>query len=94
MHGNLGRQSLSKHLDNRIKFVARTIADNIVRVRYTPTKTNFTETNLADILTKSFPRTTFERLRLLCPGIQVGDDNVSERLSVSALCMCTISILG
>jgi hypothetical protein len=47
----------SKHIDIRYKFVAQTIADNIVRVRYTPT-----DTNLADILTKALPRATFERI--------------------------------
>ena len=52
-----------------------------MRVRHTPTETNFTETNLADILTKSLPRTTFERLRLLCQVIQVGDENVSEKVT-------------
>jgi hypothetical protein len=44
----------SKHIDICYKFVAQTIAENIVRERYTPT-----ETNLADILTKALPRATF-----------------------------------
>ena len=48
--------------------MAQTIADNIVRVRYTPT-----ETNLADILTKALPRATFERLRALCQGNKLGN---------------------
>ena len=57
--------------------MAQTIADNIVRVRYTPT-----ETNLADILTKALPRATFERLRELCRGSKLGNyylDEHSER---------------
>ena len=58
----------SKHIDIRYKFVAQTIADNIVRVRYTPT-----ETNLADILTKALSRTTLERLRALCQGNKLGN---------------------
>ncbi len=58
----------SKHIDIRYKFVAQTITDNIVRVRYTPTKTN-----LSDILTKAFPRSTFERLRALCQGNKLGN---------------------
>ena len=91
MHGNQGRQSLSKHLDNRIKFVARTIADNIVRVRYTPTKTNFTETNLADTLTKVLPRTTLERL---CQSSKLGDYHVSNKAERECVMHVIISILG
>ena len=48
--------------------MAQTIAENIVRVRYTPT-----ETNLGDILTKALPRATFERLRALCQGNKLGN---------------------
>jgi hypothetical protein len=58
----------SKHIDIRYKFVAQTIADNIVRVRYTPT-----ETNLGDILTKVLPRATFEWLRARCQGNKLGN---------------------
>ena len=48
--------------------MAQTIADNIVRVHYTPT-----DTNLADILTKTLPRATFERLCALCQGNKLGN---------------------
>ncbi len=48
--------------------MSQTIAENIVRVRYTPT-----ETNLADILTKELPRATFERLCALCQGNKLGN---------------------
>ena len=68
----------SKHIDIiRFKFVAQSIPDNIVRVRYTPT-----QTYLADILTTTSPRTTFERLRDLCRGSKLGNyylDEQSER---------------
>jgi hypothetical protein len=53
--------------------VAQTIADNVVRVRYTPT-----ETNLADILTKALPRMTFEWLRALCQGNKLGNYYLDE----------------
>ena len=55
--------------------MAQTIADNIVRVRYTPT-----ETNLADILTKALSRTTFERLRALCQGNKLGNYYLDEKV--------------
>ena len=48
--------------------MAQTIVDNIVRVYYTPT-----ETNLVDILTKTLPRATFERLCALCQGNKLGN---------------------
>jgi len=74
----------SKHIDIRYKFVAQTIADNIVRVRYTPT-----DTNLADILTKALPRATFERLRALCQGNKLGNYYVDATLEHErVMCMC------
>jgi hypothetical protein len=63
----------NKHIDIRCKFVAQTIADNIVRVRYEPT-----ETNPTDSLTKALPRTTFERLHALCQGNKLGNYNLDE----------------
>jgi hypothetical protein len=74
----------SKHIDIRYKFVAQTIADNIVRVCYTPT-----DTNLADILTKALPRATFERLRVLCQGNKLGNYYVDATLEHErVMCMC------
>ncbi len=52
-----------KHIDIHYKFVTQTITDNKVRVCYTPT-----ETNLADIVTETLPRATFERLCAMCQG--------------------------
>ena len=52
-------------------------------VRYTPT-----DTNLADILTKALPRTTFERLRALCQGNKLGNYYLDESVEhVRVLCM-------
>ena len=45
----------------RFKFVAQAVSDGAVRVRYTPT-----DMNLADVLTKALPVTSFERLVQLC----------------------------
>ncbi len=64
--------------------MAQTIADSIVRVRYTPT-----DTNLEDILTKALPRTTFERLRALCQGNKLGNYYVDAMLEDErVMCMC------
>jgi hypothetical protein len=64
--------------------VAQTIADNIVRVRYTPT-----DTNLVDILTKALPRATFERLRAVCQGNKLGNSYVDVMLEYErVMCMC------
>ncbi len=68
--------------------MAQTIADNVVRVRYTPT-----DTNLADILTKALitalPRATFERLRALCQGNKLGNYYVDATLEHErVMCMC------
>ncbi len=74
----------SKHIDIRYKFVAQTIAENIVHVRYTPT-----DTNLADILTKVLSRATFERLRALCQGNKWGNYYVDAMLEHErVMCMC------
>ncbi len=74
----------SKHIDIRYKFVAQTITDNIVRVRYTQT-----ETNLADILTKALPTATFERLRALCQGNKLGNYYIDATLEHErVMCMC------
>ena len=63
----------SKHIDVRFKFVAQAIAEEAVRVRYTPT-----DMNLADLLTKALPTATFERLLRRCVGNKRGEyfDNV------------------
>ena len=58
----------SKHIDILYKFVTQTTTNNIVRVRYMST-----QTNLVDILTKTLPRATFERLCALCQGNKLGN---------------------
>ena len=63
----------SKHIDVRFKFVAQAIAEEAVRVRYTPT-----DMNLADVLTKALPTAKFERLVRRCVESKRGEyfDNV------------------
>ncbi len=64
--------------------MAQTIADEIVRVRCTPT-----DINLADILTKALPRATFERLGALCQGNKLGNyyvDTTVDRERVMFMC--------
>ena len=51
----------SKHIDERYKFVAQVVTEGSVKVRYTPT-----DMSLADVLTKTVPAATFERLLKLC----------------------------
>ena len=48
----------SKHIDTRFKFVTQVITDFVVRLCRTPS-----EMNLADNLTKTSPKSTFETLR-------------------------------
>ena len=58
----------SKHIDVRFKFVAQAVSDGAIRVRYTPT-----DMNLADVLTKALPVTSFERLVQLCLKSKSGE---------------------
>ena len=55
----------SKHIDLRFRFVAEAVKDGIVRVRYTPT-----DTNHADLFTKSLTTATFERLLKMAVGLK------------------------
>ncbi len=52
----------------RFKFVAQAVSDGAIRVRYTPT-----DMNLADVLTKALPVTSFERLVQLCLKSKSGE---------------------
>ena len=54
-----------------MKFVAQAVVEGAVRVWYTPT-----DLNLADILTKTLPAVTFERL---CVENKRGEYFVKER---------------
>ncbi len=64
--------------------MSQTITDNIVRVCCTPT-----DTNLADILTKTLPRATFERLCAMCQGNKLGNYYVDATLEHErVMCMC------
>ena len=59
--------------------------DNIVRVRYTPTETNLTDSG---ILTKELSRTTFERLCALCQGNKLGNYYLDEKVDYErVMCM-------
>ena len=55
----------SKHIDLRFRFVAEAVKDGIVRVRYTPT-----DTNHADLFTKSLTTAIFERLLKMAVGLK------------------------
>jgi hypothetical protein len=55
----------SKHINLRFRFVAEAVKDGIVRVCYAPT-----DTNHADLFTKSLTTVTFERLLKMAVGLK------------------------
>ena len=52
-----------KHIDTKFRFVAETISDGVVKIRYTPSSYNY-----SDILTKPLTEVMFQRMIEMCLG--------------------------